>query len=278
MEQYTHFAVQQTMQLLSIDSPTGYTKNVTDYLLNTLTDLGFEPVRNRKGSVCCTLGGEGAPLALAAHVDTLGLMVSAIKGNGRLSFTKLGGPSLNAVETENVTVITREGKRYTGVIAMQNASVHVNRELEDGKRDEKHLEVLLDELVATKEDVEKLGIAAGDIICLHPRAHVTPGGFIRSRFLDDKLSAGMLLALLGKDSMEKAVRKMYIPVLLRQLVTDQSILSGVNRQRAEIERTIISALADPRNGFSARLTASLARSLGTQLESMARGAEMSICA
>ncbi len=195
MEQYTRYAVEHTMQLLNIDSPTGYTRNVTDYLLETLHTLGFEPVRNRKGSVCCTLGGEGSPLVLAAHVDTLGLMVSGIKANGRLRFTKLGGPSLNAVETENVSVITREGRRYTGVIAMENASVHVNRELEEGKRDEKHLEVLLDELVSSKEDVEALGIAAGDIICLHPRAHVTPSGYIRSRFLDDKLSAGMLLAL-----------------------------------------------------------------------------------
>ncbi len=204
MEQYTRYTVEQTMQLLSIDSPTGYTKNVTDYLLETLTTLGFSPVRNRKGSVCCTLGGEGNPLALAAHVDTLGLMVSAIKPNGRLRFTRLGGPSLSAVETENVSIITRSGKRYTGVIAMENASVHVNRELEDTKRDEKHLEVLLDELVSSKEETEALGIATGDIICLHPRAHVTPSGFIRSRFLDDKLSAGMLLAL-AKAVADKAV-------------------------------------------------------------------------
>jgi len=195
MNPSTQFAVQQTMHLLAIDSPTGFTKNATDYLLETLTNLGFSPIRNRKGSVCCQIGGEGKPLVLAAHVDTLGLMVSTIKSNGRLRFTRLGGPSLSAVETENVTVITREGKRFSGVIAMENASVHVNRELEDGKRNEKNLEVLLDELVSSKEDVEALGISVGDIICLHPRAHVTPSGFIRSRFLDDKLSAGMLLAL-----------------------------------------------------------------------------------
>ncbi|MBQ7786340.1 MAG: Hsp70 family protein [Clostridia bacterium] len=91
-------------------------------------------------------------------------------------------------------------------------------------------------------------------------------------------SAGVLLALLGKDSMEKMIRRMNIPVLLRQLVTDGSVLSGVNRQRTEIERAIISALADPQNGFAARLTASLSRSLGVQLEAMARNAEMSICA
>ena len=57
MKLNTTFAVQQTMQLLAIPSPTGYTMHVTQYLLDTLTNMGFKPVRNRKGSVCCTLGG-----------------------------------------------------------------------------------------------------------------------------------------------------------------------------------------------------------------------------
>ena len=195
MKLNTSFAVQQTMQLLNIPSPTGYTMHVTQYLLDTLYNMGFQPVRNRKGSVCCTLGGEGRPLALAAHVDTLGLMVRSIKGNGNLMFTRVGGPSYQAVETENVTVITREGKQYSGVVQLRNASTHVNHDMDDSKRSDATMEVLLDENVSSKADVEALGISAGDFICLDPRARVTESGYIRSRFLDDKLSAGMLLAL-----------------------------------------------------------------------------------
>ena len=188
-------AIDQTVKLLSIPSPTGFTMNVTDYLLSTLAQMGFTPVRSRKGAVVCEIGGEGHPLVLAAHVDTLGLMVREIKSNGRLSFALLGGPSLNAVETENITVITREGKQYTGVVELMNASVHVNPDLEETKRDIKTLEILLDEEVSSREDVEALGIMNGDIVALDPRTHVTPSGYIRSRFLDDKLSAGMLLEL-----------------------------------------------------------------------------------
>ena len=90
--------------------------------------------------------------------------------------------------------------------------------------------------------------------------------------------AGVLLTLLGKNSVEKMIRQMELPILMRQLVTDTAVLHGMNRQREEIERAIVSALADPRNGFSARLCQSLSGTLGVQLESMARGAEMSICA
>lgn len=90
--------------------------------------------------------------------------------------------------------------------------------------------------------------------------------------------AGVLLALVGKAGVEKAIRKAELPLIVRQLVTDKAILRGMNRQREELERAIVRALADPTNGFSSRLCASISRTLGVQLEEMARGAEMSICA
>lgn len=191
----TQYAIERTMELLGVDSPTGYTYAVGQTLMERLREMGFAPVRTRKGCVVCPLGGQGHPLTLAAHVDTLGLMVRQIKPDGRLAFTTLGGPSLQAVETENVTVITREGRRYTGVVELKNASKHVNRELDTEARSDATLEILLDEEVSNQQAVQDLGIAVGDVVCLEPRAKVTPSGFIRSRFLDDKLSAGMLLAL-----------------------------------------------------------------------------------
>jgi len=91
-------------------------------------------------------------------------------------------------------------------------------------------------------------------------------------------SAGVLLALLGRNEMEKLVSGMHVPVLLRQLVSDGAVKSGVDRQREAIERAMITALADPRNGFAAGISQSLSVTLGAQLESMAKAAEMSICA
>ena len=89
-------------------------------------------------------------------------------------------------------------------------------------------------------------------------------------------SMGVLLALIGKGEMEKLLSSLYVPVLLRQLVTDSAVSAGIERQRGEIERSIVTALADPRNGFIARLTESISATLGAQLERMALSAEMSI--
>jgi len=91
-------------------------------------------------------------------------------------------------------------------------------------------------------------------------------------------SMGVLLALVGRGEMEKMFSSLYVPVILRQLVTDHAVMAGIDRQREEIERSIVTALADPRNGFAARLTESISHTLGAQLERMAQSAEMSICA
>lgn len=192
---YVDLAVDYTRTLLEQPSPSGCTRRATDALMRLLTDMGYAPCRTHKGCVVCTLGGEGRPLALAAHVDTLGLVVSEIKGNGALRFSRIGGPSLCSLETEGVRVLTRDGREIRGTVQLANASSHVNAELQTQPRDEDHLEILLDELVFSKADTEKLGVMTGDIVFIDPRLEITPSGFIKSRFLDDKLSVGMLLAL-----------------------------------------------------------------------------------
>ena len=56
------------------------------------------------------------------------------------------------------------------------------------------MEVVLDEDVRSAEDVRKLGIDVGDFVCFDPRSRITESGYIKSRFLDDKLSVGILQA------------------------------------------------------------------------------------
>ena len=91
-------------------------------------------------------------------------------------------------------------------------------------------------------------------------------------------AVGILIAILGKSGMEKALRKAKLPILMRRVVTDNAVRRGLSRQREEIERAIVQALANPSSGFAARLCQSLSQTLGVQMEQMARDAEMSICA
>lgn len=51
--------------------------------------------------------------------------------------------------------------------------------------------------------------------------------------------------------MEKALVKAKLPLLVRKLVTDNAVKRGLSRQREEIEKAVIKALADPRTVFRA---------------------------
>lgn len=193
MEQYFLYITEELKHLTAIPSPSGFTKDVTAYVMKTLSDMGYVPEYSRKGNVSVCIGGEGAPLVLAAHLDTLGAMVRAVKGNGRLRPTTLGGHRWQTADGENCTVHTRDGKVYTGVVLNREPSVHVADK--DVEANEGNMEILLDENVFTKEDTAKLGIRVGDIIAMDPRTVVTESGYIKSRFLDDKLSAAILIGL-----------------------------------------------------------------------------------
>lgn len=189
--------IDEIERLCNIPSPTGYTIEVSKYVEERLKDLGYDPKISNKGSVLCNIGGThiGDRLLLSAHIDTLGLMVRALKDNGRLRFTKIGGFPENNIETENCTVITRDNRRYSGTVQMINPATHVNAELRSEKRNDETMEIVLDEKVFSKDDLTKLGISSGDFVSLDPRTVVTQSGFIKSRHLDDKASAAILLGI-----------------------------------------------------------------------------------
>ncbi|HBA64405.1 MAG TPA: peptidase M42 [Lachnospiraceae bacterium] len=195
MNQYVDYIVEQTKKLLSIDSPSGYTREVTKYLMDEFTRLGYAPQMTVKGGVLVDLGGADKENAvfLEAHVDTLGGMVAEVKSNGALRITNIGGMNANNAEAENCRVVTRFNGSYEGTCQLANASVHVNGEYSSTKRTFDSVEIVLDEKTDSKETTEKLGICTGDYVCFDPRTRVTEKGYIKSRFLDDKLSAGILL-------------------------------------------------------------------------------------
>lgn len=194
---YADYAWDQAAALLAIDSPTGYTAKAAQWVQEAFSALGFDARITVKGGVLVDLGGSNAEdaLLLEAHADTLGAMVAQIKGNGRLKLTNLGGMSPNNAEAENVRVYTRSGKVIEGTCQLSNASVHVNGSYGDTKRSWDTLEIVLDENVNSADDTRKLGIEVGDIVCFDPRTRRTASGYLKSRFLDDKLSVGILLGL-----------------------------------------------------------------------------------
>ena len=234
MENYVNFAVEKTTALLAIDSPTGYTRAAEEFVQREFEALGFSATRTNKGGILIDLGGEDADdaLLLEAHADTLGGMVAEIKGNGRLRIVNVGGMNANNAEAENCRIVTKFNGTYEGTLQLCDASIHVNDNYNDTSRKWKAMEVVLDEVVANADDVKKLGISVGDFVCFEPRTRVTKSGYIKSRFLDDKLSVGILLGFAKylADNALTPKRRVYVHVTVYEEVGHggaASVPSGV---------------------------------------------------
>lgn len=199
-----HFAE----EILNIDSPTGYTKNIISHLVNVAKDWNINYELNKKGNLILTIPGKSNyTVGLAAHVDTLGAMVRSISSDGTIKFTVLGGPILPTYDGEYCKIYTRNNEVITGTFLSNATSVHVHEDARTLTRNEKNMYVRLDKKVSSKEDTLKLGIRTGDFIAIDPKTTITSDGFIKSRFLDDKISVTILFTLIKYLKDEKITPK-----------------------------------------------------------------------
>lgn len=183
-------------ELIQIDSPIGYTTDISKYVFHYLENLGYIPESCKCGGVYCSLNESlGKHIVITAHMDTLGAMVKKISADGHLEITPLGGLNANNIESENCRIITRNKHIITGSIHLKNASIHVNDSYDETKRTFDTIEVLLDADVCTEKEVQELGIDIGDIVAIEPRFTITESGYIKSRFLDDKAGVVVILEL-----------------------------------------------------------------------------------
>lgn len=77
MNDRIEYILQQTQNVLAIDSPTGFTSRAADYVMGEYRRLGYSPVRTNKGGilVCVSQGNgrpsdlpEDGPILLEAHI------------------------------------------------------------------------------------------------------------------------------------------------------------------------------------------------------------------
>lgn len=185
-------------EILECDSPTGFCFEIINKIEKIVKSYGYKFERTNKGCGVITIEGNSneKTVGLCAHVDTLGAMVRSITPQGTLKFTILGGPIVPTLDSEYCKIRTRNGRIYTGTFLSTSPAAHVFEDSKTKPRDEKNMEIRIDEVVRNKEDVLKLGIANGDFIFIDSKTTITESGFIKSRFIDDKGSVAALIGLL----------------------------------------------------------------------------------
>lgn len=188
-------SIEYIEKLVNIHSPSGYTQKAIRFVAETLTGMNYILTYSNKGALLVS-AAENPSLVVAAHVDTLGGMVSKVKNDGTLELTQLGGWPPNSFEGEYCTMLTGSGKTFRGTFLINNPAAHVNKEISKTERDMTKMHVRLDAETFSQKETESLGVGIGDFVFFDPRFEVTDTGYVKSRFMDDKACAGILLDIL----------------------------------------------------------------------------------
>lgn len=185
-------------EIVNTPSPVGYYREAIPLLKSYADKFGYSISFDNRSTAYITLEGEdnSKTVMVGAHMDTLGLIVRRIDENGIIRVRQLGGLNYHSIEGETVTIHTRDGRSYTGLVTCQSHSVHVFDDARTLSRDDDTMMVLLDEKVHCKKDVTDLGIQNGDVISIAPRCQFTQSGFMKSRFIDDKGSVACFITML----------------------------------------------------------------------------------
>lgn len=237
MEFNKEYVMDLAKEILEIDSPSGYCKNAVDFVGQEVEKLGYKFEKTKKGNGVIIVNGKSSnkTIGLSAHVDTLGLMVRSISSDGTLRTVPIGGVMYATYDSEYCKIQTRDGKTYTGTILSNKPAVHVYKGARDEPRNDETMHIRLDEVVENKEDVEKLGISAGDYVFIDPKVIVTKNGFIKSRFLDDKISVALILGLLKNWSDNKIVPKYDVVIFIS---TYEEVGHGLSYLTCEVDELV----------------------------------------
>jgi len=253
------YLVNFLVNLLNVTSPTGFADPAIAFVEKELSQFGqLELSRTRKGALVASwkVDNDLAPVALTAHVDTLGAVVKEIKPNGRLKLSRIGGIQWPTVETEGVWVFPSKGEKIRGSVLIDTASGHIYSAAgSETKRNDEHMEVRLDERTTSAKETRDLGINIGDCVAFDPRVEVT-NGFIRSRFLDDKACVANIVAAIKSmvEAGQSPTRSVYfhisnyeevghgaaagIPAEVVELVTVDMAVVGAGQESDEFSATL----------------------------------------
>lgn len=190
------YLLEKLLDLVRTPSPVGMTGAAVARVDGWLRDMGYVPRYTRRGVLYVEVG-DGAPRrALAAHLDTLGAMITELKPNGRLALRNTGTWAARFAEGARATVFSDDGVTHRGTILPLKASGHrFNTEVDTQPADWDNLEIRIDAVLPDRDALVAAGFHVGDMVAIDAQPEVVDD-FIVSRHLDDKAGCATLLALL----------------------------------------------------------------------------------
>lgn len=188
--------VEKLIELCSIPSVSGREEKVREFLIDRL-DVPYKV--DNLGNLIVTLGEGDESIALMAHMDEIGLVVTGINPDGTLNFRKVGGFDDRLLLGTHLQIITESGS-LDGVIGITPPHLSMTQSTEN---------LRIDIGCRTKQEAESLGVKVLDYAVFKKHASFLKRDFLAMRSLDDRFGCLALLEVLNKVKGEKLTKRVH---------------------------------------------------------------------
>ena len=171
-------------RLLTAAGPSGYEQAPAEVFRDACRGFTDEVGSDTVGSTVARVrgSGDGPLLAIAGHIDEIGLIVHHVDDEGFLWFTAVGGWDTVVLVGQRLDVITREGV-VPGVVGKK--PIHLLDAEERKKAPElKHLHI---DIGAKDGDEARALVRVGDVAVIAAEPVEFPNGRVVSRSMDNRL-------------------------------------------------------------------------------------------
>ena len=177
--------------------PSGYEKPVADLIESKIKDICDGYTRDTMGNLIAVLhcgdGSERKRVMLSAHMDEVGVMVTAIEKDGLLRFDTVGGINVSVLEGRAMTLGDERGT-FPALVASK-AIHHVDRA--DRDKAKEITKLYIDIGATSKEDAEEL-VSVGSVGTFSSPFYLfgENGEFMKGKALDDRVGCAVLIQTL----------------------------------------------------------------------------------
>jgi putative aminopeptidase FrvX len=185
-------------ELVMRHSPSGMEDDIDDLLRTHFTRLGLTVYSDQAGNLIARVAGQGeGRIAITAHKDEIGAIVTEMQDEGRLKVRKLGG-SFPWVYGEGVVDLLGDTRCVSGILSFGSRHVshaspqHAHKESAPLRWQDAWIETKL-----SATELEDAGVRVGTrmVVGKHRKAPFRLKDHIASYTLDNKASLAILLQL-----------------------------------------------------------------------------------
>ncbi len=172
------------LDITGIFGPSGDEELIRNFISELIADYADEIKTDALGNLIVHKKGPGKKIMLAAHMDQIGLMATAVEESGYVRFAPIGGVSPSTLV--NQKVVFKNG--VIGIVSMEGKDCTANGPIS---------KFFIDIGTGSREETEEL-ISLGDNCIFYAPAVELANDMIASPYLDNRVSCAVLIEVLRR--------------------------------------------------------------------------------